>query len=415
MKKPTPQSEPLSIPPTSSVLDEILREGARRLLQAALEAEIQEHLDRHRLSLDTEGHREVVRNGYHPERVILAGAGPILIKQPRVDDRALEAKGIPRFTSRVLPKFLRRAPSLDTLIPVLYLQGVSTDDFTEALEAILGPDAKGLSANTVVRLKEVWTSEYEQWAKRDLTGSNYVYVWADGVYSNSRLEGERNCLLVIMGADVHGRKELLAVYDGIRESKDSWREVLIDLKARGLKIDPKLATCDGALGFQAAATEVWPTTRIQRCWVHKTANVLAKLPDSVQPVAKKLIHEQWMAPTREKALAAHAQFIETLGPKYPKAVECLTKDADDLFVFYDFPAQHWIHLRTTNPIESTFATVRLRHRKTKGNGTRQATLAMVFKLCRQAEKSWRKLDGFQLLPHVVAGIKFLDGVLADAA
>lgn len=414
MKKPTPIPAFEAMPETRTTLEDILREGARNLLQAALESEIQEHLEHYRSLLDAQGHRVVVRNGSHPERDILTSIGPVTIRQPRVDDRELEPLGKERFTSQILPKFMRRAPSIDAVVPVLYLKGISTDDFPTALEAILGPGAKGLSATTVVRLKEVWNAEYADWAKRDLSGKNYVYIWADGVYCNARLEGERNCLLVIMGADSFGNKELLAVIDGVRESTQSWREIMLDLKSRGLMAPPKLAVCDGAMGFQAAVAEVWPTTRIQRCWVHKTANVLNKLPKSVQPSAKALLHQQYLAPTREEATKAHALFIETYQPKYPKAVECLTKDIDDLFAFYDFPAEHWCHIRTTNPIESTFATVRLRHRRTKGNGTRQATLTMVFKLCREAERNWRRLDGYKILPLVVAGNTFKNGELVAA-
>jgi putative transposase len=310
---------------------------------------------------------------------------------------------------------MRRAPSIDTLIPTLYLQGISTDDFPTALEAILGPQAKGLSASTVVRLKEIWTEEHEEWSRRDLSGKRYVYVWVDGVYCKARLEDERSCLLVVMGADSFGNKELLAVSDGFRESTQSWKEILLDLRSRGLTQAPALAVCDGALGFQAAAVEVWPATRIQRCWFHKTGNVLDKLPTTLQAKAKGMLHNQYLAPTFEEALKAFDLFVESFEAKYPKAVECLVKDKDDLFAFYDFPAAQWLHLRTTNPIESTFATVRLRHRRTKGNGTRKATLAMVYKLCREAEKNWRKLDGYKLIPLVVAGKKFVNGEQVDHA
>lgn len=413
MQKATPKPLYGAMPETKAKLEEVLREGARKLLQEALEAEIREHLERYRDVRDDRGRRLVVRNGNQPEREILSGIGPIPVRRPRVDDRALADLGQERFTSSILPRFMRRAPSIDAVVPVLYLKGISTDDFPAALEALLGPGVKGLSAATVVRLKDIWTAEYRSWATRDLSGKKYVYVWVDGVYCNARLEEERNCLLVMMGADSCGNKELLAVMDGVRESKQSWRELLLDLKHRGLEVPPNLAVCDGAMGFQAAAAELWPATRIQRCWVHKTGNVLDKLPKAVHGSAKRLIHEQYMAPTREQALKAHERFVETYAPKYPKAVECLTKDFEDLFAFYDFPAEHWTHIRTTNPIESTFATVRLRHRKTKGNGTREATLMMVFKLCREAEKTWRKLDGSAKLSLVVAGKRFLNGELVD--
>ncbi len=396
-------------------LEIIVREGARKMLQAALEAEIEEHLSRFKNLVDEEGKRLVVRNGVMPERTVLTGAGPIAITRPRVDDRALSARGEQRFTSRILPPFMRRAPSIDTLVPVLYLKGISTDDFPTALEAILGPQAKGLSASTVVRLKEIWTEEYGEWSRRDLAGKRYVYVWADGVYCNARLEDERAWLLVVMGADSFGNKELLAVSDGYRESAQSWKEILLDLRSRGLEKAPVLAVCDGAMGFQAAAAEVWPETRIQRCWFHKTGNVLDKLPKSLQAKAKGMLHDQYLAPTREDALKAFDLFVNSFGDKYPKAVECLVKDKDDLFAFYDFLAAHWLHLRTTNPIESTFATVRLRHRRTKGNGTRKATLAMVYKLCREAEQGWRKLDGFKFIPLVEAGVKFVNGERVDEA
>jgi putative transposase len=415
VSKSTIETQIEAMPETIGVLEALVREGARKMLQAALEAEIEEHLSRFKHLVDEDGKRLVVRNGVMPERTVLTGAGPIPITRPRVDDRALSARGEPRFTSRILPPFMRRAPSIDTLVPVLYLKGISSDDFPTALEAILGPQAKGLSASTVVRLKDIWTEEYEEWSKRDLAGKRYVYVWADGVYCNTRLEDERACLLVVMGADSFGNKELLAVSDGYRESAQSWKEILLDLRSRGLEKAPALAVCDGAMGFQAAAAEVWPQMRIQRCWFHKTGNVLDKLPKSLQAKAKGMLHDQYLAPTREDALKAFDLFVNSFGDKYPKAVECLVKDKDDLFAFYDFPAAHWLHLRTTNPIESTFATVRLRHRRTKGNGTRKATLAMVYKLCREAEQGWRKLDGFKLIPLVEAGVKFVNGERVDEA
>lgn len=415
MTKTTIETQIEATPETQGVLEVIVREGARKMLQAALESEIEDHLSRFKHLVDEEGKRLVVRNGVMPERTVLTGAGPIPITRPRVDDRALSARGEPRFTSRILPPFMRRAPSIDTLVPVLYLKGISTDDFPMALEAILGPQAKGLSASTVVRLKEIWTEEYQEWSKRDLSRNHYVYVWADGVYCNARLEDERACLLVVMGADSFGNKELLAISDGYRESTQSWKEILLDLRSRGLQKAPALAVCDGAMGFQAAAAEVWPETLIQRCWFHKTGNVLDKLPQSLQAKAKGMLHDQYLAPTREDALKAFNLFVTSFGDKYPKAVECLVKDKDDLFAFYDFPGAHWIHLRTTNPIESTFATVRLRHRRTKGCGTRKATLAMVYKLCREAEQGWRKLGGFKLIPLVEAGIKFVNGERIDEA
>jgi len=394
-----------------TALDELVRQGARRMLQEALEAEVAEYVTRMAERLSDEGRREVVRNGYLPERELITGVGPLAIRQPRVRDRRSKI----RFTSRILPPFMRRVPSVDALIPALYLKGVSTGDFSEALTAILGPNAAGLSATNIVRLKEGWKSEYEAWAARDLSNKRYVYMWADGIYFNVRLDPERPCLLVLLGALEDGTKELLAVWDGSRESKASWLEVLRDLKARGLVEGPKLAVGDGALGFWAAVEEEYSAVREQRCWVHKTANILDKMPKSVQPYAKKLIHEMYLSPTKEKALSAYRRFLSEYEAKYPKATGCLRKDEDVLFTFYDFPAAHWMHIRTTNPIESAFATVRHRTRQTKGCGSREATLMMVFKLGMQAERHWRKLNQAQLLAHVVRGVVFTDGVMEKAA
>ena len=394
-----------------SVLDQLIREGAQKMLQAALDKEVAEFLERTKDQRTEAGLREVVRNGHHPKRDILSGAGPLRIQQPRVRGRKPEI----RFSSQILPPFLRRVPSVDALIPALYLKGISTGDFSEALEAILGPNAAGLSATNIVRLKEGWKADYENWSARDLTGKRYVYWWADGIYFSVRLDRERPCLLVIMGALADGTKELVAVWDGIRESTESWKEVLRDLKARGLRESPKLAVGDGALGFWKALEEEHARVREQRCWVHKTSNILDKLPQSVQPYAKKLIHEMYLSPTKEAALIAYRRFLSEYSAKYPKATECLRKDENVLFTFYDFPAEHWAHLRTTNPIESTFATVRHRTRQTKGCGSRIATLMMVFKLAEQAERHWRKLNSFHLLAQVIQGVIFKDGVLAKAA
>ena len=381
------------------------------MLQEALEAEIEGFAARFANVVDTDGHRVVVRNGHLPKRNVVSGVGPLAVEQPRVRDRS----GGRKFTSEILPPFLRRLPSVDALIPVLYLKGVSTNDFSEALSAILGPNAAGLSPANIVRLKEGWEKEYEDWSKRDLSEKRFVYLWADGLYSNVRLEKDRPCILVIMGATADGAKELLAVWDGERESKDSWKTVLRDLKRRGLVEAPKLATGDGALGFWAALEEEYPSTKEQRCWVHKTANILDKLPKSVQPDAKKLIQDMYLAPTLVDAKAAYAEFQKLYGAKHPKAVECLTKDEDVLFSFYEFPAEHWIHIRTTNPIESTFATVRHRTRQTKGCGSRKATLSMVFKLGMEAQKKWRRLNGKELIAKVIEGVKFVDGELKEIA
>ena len=399
---------------TWSVLEQVAREGARKMLQLALENEVEEFIQKHSNLTDEDGRNVVAKNGYMPQRDIVTGMGPLTMKQPRIDDRNLkDYNRYDRFTSNILPRYLRRIPSIDNLIPALYLKGISTNDFPTALSAILGEKAAGLSAINIVRLKNCWEEDYLQWKSRDLRGKNYVYFWADGVYFNVRLEDNRSCILVIMGADKHGNKELVAVQDGFRESKLSWREMLLDLKQRSLSFAPKLATGDGGLGFWAAIDEVFPETRRQRCWVHKTVNILDKMPKSIQAKAKSMIHEMYMAATKEDALKAYDHFIQSFEPKYPKAVECLKKDKEDLFTFYDFPATHWIHIRTTNPIESTFATVRLRTVKTKGCGSRIATLTMVFKLTMEAAKTWKKLKGHQLILLVLENKKFVDGELTE--
>ena len=406
----------VSLPAATSqdVLTSILRDGAQRLLTQAVEAEVAEWIDTHRHVQDERGHRQVVRNGHLPERTLLTGVGPVKVKQPRVLDRRGADEAEP-FSSKILPPYLRKTKSIEELIPWLYLKGISTGDFSEALAALVGPEAKGLSASTITRLKEVWQGEFREWTKRSLKGKEYVYVWADGVHFNIRLEEDRQCILVLMGATADGRKELIAITDGYRESEQSWKALLLDVKARGLVIDPKLATGDGALGFWKALPQVYPTTREQRCWVHKTANVLDKLPKRLQPEAKQKLHQIWMAETRADAEQAFELFLETYRAKYPKATECLAKDRIVLLTFYDFPAEHWIHLRTTNPIESTFATVRLRHRRTKGNGSRLACLTMVFKLMQSASQKWRLLNGSQLLPDVIAGVQFIDGLKPQTA
>ena len=403
--------------PASSreVVEEVLRAGARRMLQAAIECEVAEFIERFESDRDAEGRRSVVRNGWHQERDILTSLGPLTVKQPRVDDRKLRARGDDGFVSRLLPRYLRRVPSVDNLIPVLYLKGISTKDFPEALAPILGEEAKGLSANVVVRLKQKWEDEYQRWSQRDLAGKQYVFFWVDGIYFNVRLDDERSCVLVVIAADTTGKKELLAVSDGYRESKDSWRELLLDLQRRGLTLDPSLAVGDGGLGFWAAAREVLGSTREQLCWVHKTKNVMDKLPKSVQGRAKSLVHEMYLAPSREKALAAFNHFVTAFRAKFPKAVECLTKDRDRLFTFYDFPAEQWIHIRSINAIESTFATVRHRTRRTKGAGSRAATLTMVFKLALEAQKRWHRLQGYNLIPLVAQGVRFVDGEIDQAA
>lgn len=389
-----------------SALDELLRQGAQRMLQAAIEAEVEAYVEQHQGSVSEKGRRLVVRNGRLPERPVQTGLGPVRIEQPRVNDRRAGHK----FTSRILPPYLRRVPSLDALIPALYLHGVSTGDFTEALAAILGPSAAGLSPANIVRLKAGWEQEFQQWQGRELSEKRYVYWWADGIYFNVRLTEDRPCILVIVGSLGNGTKELVAVVGGQRESKLSWQGLLSDLKRRGLQQAPKLAVGDGALGFWAALEEEFPAVPAQRCWVHKTANVLDKLPKSMQAQAKEQLHEMYLSPTRAKALQAYEDFGRLYGAKYPKAWDCLRQDKEPLFGFYDYPAEHWSHLRTTNPIESTFATIRHRTRQTKGCGSLAATLAMVFQLARVAEKHWRRLNGYELLARVIAGVKFVDGI-----
>ena len=400
---------------TWSVLEKLLREGAQKMLQQAIENETAEYIAKHVMKTDEYGHRLVVRNGYNPEREIVTGLGPFSVKAPRVDDRKLDTKVDGRFSSLILPRYMRKIPSIDNLIPVLYLKGISVNGFQDALSSILGKGAKGLSAANIVRLKKCWEDEYVAWAKRDLSGKKYAYIWADGIHFNVRLEGERSCILVIMGADSDGNKELLAVSDGYRESTVSWREMLLGLKKQGLEVNPKLAIGDGALGFWKALSEVFPDTKRQRCWVHKTANILDKMPKSIQPKAKSLIHDMYMAETEESALKSYDHFVSSYQDKYPKATGCLTKDKDDLFTFYSFPGIHWIHIRTTNPIESTFATVRLRTKRTKGSGSRNATLTMVWKLCCEAEKTWKKLKGYKLIPKVLQGVFCKDGILDEVA
>jgi len=374
------------------------------------------HIDAHAHERDALGQRLVVRNGHANERQIQTGIGPVAVQQPRINDKRVDENGERiRFASKILPPYLRKTKSIEELIPWLYLKGVSTGDFSEALQALLGPDAPGLSASTIVRLKEVWQRDYEAWSKRSLAGKRYVYFWVDGIYFNVRLEDDRSCILVVMGATADGKKELVAVQDGYRESEQSWRELLLDLKARGLAEAPKLAIGDGALGFWAALRKVFSNTREQRCWVHKTANVLNNLPKGKQGKAKSMLHDIWMAETKAEAERAFDLFVETYQAKYPKATNCLAKDRDELLTFYDFPAEHWVHLRTTNPIESTFATVRLRTKRTKGCGSRVATLTMVFKLTQCAEQHWRTLNGSSLLNDVIRGVQFVDGLRKDAA
>jgi putative transposase len=397
----------------SDALTAVLRHGARSLLTQAVEAEIASFLETHAHKLTGDGHRRLVRHGHLPEREIATGIGLISVRQPRVRDRGLQREERIRFSPSILPPYARRSKSLDVLIPLLYLKGISTGDFAEALAALVGSDAGSLSASTIARLKEVWTDEHARWLERDLSAKHYVYLWVDGIHVQARLEDEAQCILVIIGATSDGKKELAGLADGVRESALSWKELLLDLKRRGLALAPKLVVADGALGFWKAVGEVWSKVREQRCWVHKTANVLNKLPKSIQPKAKTALQNIWMAETRKDAEAAFDRFVERYGVKYDKAVACLQKDRDALLAFYDFPAEHWKHLRTTNPIESTFATVRHRTIRSKGCLSNKTALAMVFKLIEGAQKTWRRLDGQNLLPKLIANVKFKDGIEAS--
>jgi putative transposase len=393
-------------------LTDVLRNGARALLAQAVEAEVADFLGTHADLKTEDGHRRVVRHGHLPEREVMTGIGPVAVRQPRVRDREAAADDPERvhFTPAILPPYARRSKSLEMLIPILYLKGISTGDFEEALTALLGKDAPGLSASTIARLKDVWVDEHKRWNERDLSAKRYVYAWADGIHLQARLEDDAQCILVIIGATPEGKKELIGFTDGTRESAHDWRTLLLDLKRRGLAIAPELAVADGALGFWKALGEVWPKTREQRCWVHKTANVLNRLPKSQHTKAKRALQEIWMAETKTDADVAFEAFIESYHVKYDKAAECLEKDREALLAFYDFPAEHWKHLRTTNPIESTFATVRHRTIRAKGCLSNKTALALVFKLVDGAQKTWRKLDGHNQLPKIIQGVKFTDGL-----
>lgn len=388
---------------------DIIRDGARKLIEQAIHAELAVLMAAFSAEKLENGTSRLVRHGYLPEREVMTGIGPVPVKVPRVRDRKPGEDKI-TFTPSILPRYLRKAKSVEELLPWLYLKGVSTGDFSEALAALLGPNAQGLSAKTITRLKADWWTDYEAWQKRDLSHRRFLYIWADGVYFKPRMVEERQCVLVIVGADEYGRKELLAMIDGFRESAESWRELLLDLKRRGLKQDPNLAIGDGALGFWTALREVFATTREQRCWVHKTMNVLNALPKSLQDKAKNHLHDIWQAETKAEAGAAFDFFVETYGVKYDKAVAKLVKDREALLTFYDYPAEHWKHIRTSNPIESTFATVRHRTKRTKGCLSRRTGLAMAFKLMMSAQGKWRKLDGQNRLPEIIQGIEFRDGL-----
>ena len=386
-------------------LSELVREGAQRLIRRAVEAELKTFLDEHECERHEEGRRAVVRNGYQPEREVLTGIGPVRVQVPKTRDRRREGRC---FRSELLPPYLKKARRVEAVLPWLYLKGVSTNDFDEALRALFGESVKGLSAATITRLKRVWEVEYAEWRERDWHGHKFVYLWADGIYVNVRSD-QRRCLLVVVGCDVHGRKHFLAIEAGFRESAESWKAVLLSLRDRGVDA-PKLAVGDGALGLWSALAEVYPETRAQRCWVHKTVNVLDKLPKSLQGAAKSMLHEIWQADTRKSADKALDRFVATYEAKYPKAVDCLVRDREMLFAFYDFPAAHWQHLRTTNPIESSFATIRLRTVKTRNCVSAKSGLSLVHQLAMSAQQRWRRLRGFGQLADVVTDVRFIDGI-----
>lgn len=390
-------------------ITDILRQGARKLLTQALEAEIEIFVRQYKELVDELGRQRVVRNGYLPKREIQTGIGPVPVKAPRVRDRSSQSSDRIYFNSSILPPYLRKTKSLEQLIPWLYLKGVSTGDFTDALAALIGKDAPGLSAPTISRLKKGWEKDFQDWQKRDLSGKDYVYFWVDGIHCNVRMD-DKQCLLVIIGATTDGKKELVAIDGGFRESELSWTQLLMEIKSRGLEIGPKLCVGDGALGFWKAVSQVYPDSRWQRCWVHKTANVLNKLPKSIQPKAKEKLHEIWHADTKDEADRHFDNFIQVYGAKYPKASQCLIKDRDALLTFYDFPAEHWRHIRTTNPIESTFATVRLRTAKVRGCFSATTVITMAFKLCQCAEKRWIRLHHPERLAEVIKGVRFVNGI-----
>lgn len=394
----------------NDALTELVRQGARQIIAQAVEAELQEFLTQYQSLKDEQGRQAIVRNGHLPERTIVTGVGAVAVQVPKVRDRT--QSGI-KFNSSLLPPYLKRSPSVEEVLPWLYLKGVSTGDFAEALSALLGVSAKGLSASTITRLKAQWVEEHTSWQKRSLKSKRYVYLWADGVYFNIRNEDDRQCLLVLIGVTDTGHKELLGLEAGLRESELNWKALLLRLQDQGLKQAPELAIGDGALGFWKALSQIFPTTQRQRCWVHKTANVLNALPKSQQPQAKSALHEIYLAETKDEAQKAFDRFLKTYDAKYPKAVACLSKDREALLAFYDFPAEHWAHIRTTNPIESTFATVRLRTDKTRGCVSQDSILSLVFKLMQSAQKRWLRIRGFKRLGEVIEGVKFKDGIRID--
>jgi transposase-like protein len=394
----------------SDVLTDVLRNGAQRLLAHAVEAEVSSFIDAHLGERLDDGRARIVRHGHLPERDIQTGIGSVRVRQPRVRDRAADGSARIHFSPSILPKHARRTKSLDTVLPVLYLKGISPGSLQDALSALLGPDAPTLSSDTVLRLRKSWKEELQQWRGRNLSARRYVYIWADGIYFQARMEDQSQCMLVIIGATPEGKKELLGFISGYRESAQSWAELLIDLKARGLAEPPLLAIGDGALGFWSALGKVFPATRQQRCWVHKTANILNDMPKAMQAKVKADLHNIWMAESRVEAEKALSVFRDKYQAKYPKAAERLTRDEDELLAFYDFPAEHWVHIRTTNPIESTFATVRHRTKRSKGCLSMATMELMVFKMIKEAEKTWLRLRGKNQSPKLITGVKFKDGV-----
>ena len=403
----TPETEETPATPT---LDDLAREGARRMLMAALQVEVAQYVDAYQEARDARGRRLVVRHGQAEARKVTCGAGTVEVRAPRVNDKRVDATGQrERFTSRILPPYMRRSPKVAEVLPILYLRGLSTGDFREALPVLLGDDAAGLSATNIARLTAVWEDEYRQFRQRDLADRDYVYVWVDGIHFNIRLEDDRLCTLVVIGARADGTKELVALEDGYRESAESWAELLRGLQRRGLEA-PVVAVGDGALGFWSAVRDVWPQTAAQRDWFHKLGNVLDKLPKRLQPKATRALHDILAAETREQAEEHLDTFVAEYEATYPKAAACLATDREALLTFFAFPAEHWIHLRTTNVIESPFATVRLRQRVTKGAGSRTKGLLMAYKLLDMAQRRWRRLNAAHLLPLVRAGVVFIDGV-----
>jgi len=387
-------------------LTELLRSGAQKLIQQAIEAELHVLLEDNADRRTESGHAGVVRNGHLPEREIQTGIGPVTVKVPKV--RAKTGDPV-TFRSALVPPYVRKTKTLESTIPWLYLKGISSGEMENALKILLGTDATGFSANTVSRLKQVWAAEYKDWKKSDLSNDEWVYVWADGVYSGLRGEQDKLCCLVVIGVNARGEKHFLAIEDGVRESTQSWREVLLNLKSRQMNC-PKLAIGDGAMGFWAALEEVYPESRQQRCWMHKTMNILNCLPKSGQAKAKEMLHNIWQAETKKAAEKAFDLFIETYKAKYPKATVCLQKDATELLAFYDFPAMHWQSIRTSNPIESSFGTIRHRTKRSKGCLSRDGMLHMMYKLGQCAQENWRRLRGFNSLGKVITGVKFKDGI-----